>query len=295
MSALWRSTKDRIYSLSTRMQGSSGLARTEVEDWGHQLRNSGCRHLLILVHGFSNSASKAKDSYLLHFAGLEDHFRRSRSAPDAIAFFHWPGDVGGYLRHFAYSFDVPRAKKSAELLAKYLENFPGANKLGALKISIVGHSLGCRLVLEMLVENLSKKFVQSVDVVVLMAAAVPVNLVASGVLKFSVQSPRRVLKFYSPQDWILWAGFPIGQAGAYPSERQLHGEAVGLRGNPPAIGVAMPTTNGHSDYWGDRSIANRFIAQIDPTFHTLPPPQSVTSRALPPASHPGLRGLAGRD
>jgi pimeloyl-ACP methyl ester carboxylesterase len=298
MSALWNSTKDRIYSLSTRVQGSSRLARTEVEDWGHQLRKSGCRHLLLLVHGFSNSASEAKESYLLHFTALEEHFRRIRSAPDAIAFFHWPGDVGGYLRVPAYPFDVPQAKKSAELLAKYLENFPRAKDLGAMKISIVGHSLGCRLVLEMLAQNLSEGLAGNIDLVVLMAAAVPVSLVdaEAGELKVSVQAPRRIiLKCYSHQDWVLWITFPLGQAFAYPWEKQFHREAVGLYGNPTTMGTPVQTRNGHSDYWGDQYIAHRFIAQIDRAFHTLPPPQTAANRALPAASRIRPRDIGSRE
>jgi pimeloyl-ACP methyl ester carboxylesterase len=294
VSALWSSAKDRIYSLSTRVRGSR-LARAEVEDWGHQLRKSGCRHLLLLVHGFSNSASEAKESYLLHFTALEEHFRRSRSAPDAIAFFHWPGDVGGYLRVPSYPFDVPRAKKSAELLAKYLEDFPGAKTPGALKISIIGHSLGCRLVLEMLARILSKELAENIDLVVLMAAAVPVRLVASGELKVSVQPPRRILKCYSHQDWVLWACFRPGQWAAFPSEKTFYGEAVGLKGNPAGIGDAVSTRNGHGDYWGDQYLAHRFIAQIDPTFYTLPPPQNVTKRALPTASWLRPREIGSRE
>jgi pimeloyl-ACP methyl ester carboxylesterase len=298
MSSLRGSIADRIYPLSTRISESGGSVRTEVEDPENRLRNSGCRHLLILVHGFYNSTSEAKNSYLLQLAALEEHFNRSRYAPDAIAFFQWPGDVGGLFRFAGYPFDIPRAKQSADRLAQYLKQFPSASDPGAFKISLIGHSLGCRLILEMLSKELPTALALNIGVVSLMAPAVPIELVdASGNLEITVRSPRHILKCYSRQDLALWAGFPQAQEAAYSLgyETEIYLEAVGLYGHPTAVGIPVETGNGHSDYWGDRNVANRFSAAIDPTFYTLPPPQNPANRALPQASLPGLRGLAGRD
>lgn len=298
MSSLRGSIADKIYLLSTRVSQSGGSVRTEVEDPENRLSNSGCHHLLILVHGFNNSSSTAEKSYLLQIAALEEHFSRCRVAPDAIAFFHWPGDAGGWFSLGGYPFDIPRALESAERLAQYLKKFPGASTPGALKISLIGHSLGCRLLLEMLSKELPPPLALNIGVVSLMAPAVPIELVdASGKLEIAVRSPRSILKCYSRHDWALWAGFPQAQEAAYSLgyETELYLEAVGLYGHPTAVGIPVETGNGHSDYWGDRKIANRFSAAIDPTFYTLPPPQGPANRALPQASLPGLRGLAGRD
>jgi pimeloyl-ACP methyl ester carboxylesterase len=294
MSSRWSSITDGIYALSTRTPAGGDLVNTEVEDRANRLRNSGCRHLLILVHGFNNSASQARESYLLQVAALEEHFSRSRYAPDAIAFFHWPGDVGGWFKLGGYPFDIPRAQESARLLAKYLKEFPRATDPGALKISLIGHSLGCRLILEMLAKELPPGLELNIAVVSLMAPAVPVELVdAAGGLEGTVRSPRRILKCFSHHDWALWAGFPQAQEAAYwlNKETKIYLEAVGLYGNPAAMGISVQTRNGHSDYWGDRNVANRFSAAIDPTFYKLPPPLSTPDRALPAVSWRGSRSL----
>jgi pimeloyl-ACP methyl ester carboxylesterase len=290
-----------IYKLSTRMPDrphGGGPVRLEVED-SNNLRSSGCRHLLILVHGFNNSAATAKASFELQLGCLEEHFRSSpRYAPDAIAFFHWPGDVGGVGSLAAYPLDIPRALASAERLADYLKNFPSAANPGALKISLIGHSLGCRLILEMLSKNLPIGLALNIEVVSLLAPAVPIELVAAPrKLEVSVRSPRRVLKCYSHQDWALWIGFPQGQQAAFAirEEDEFFGEAVGLYGHPTPMGISIETKNGHSDYWGDRNVANRFSAAIDPTFYTLPPPRGTSARGLPNPYDSPIWSLAGAD
>jgi hypothetical protein len=263
-----------------------------------RLRASGCQHLLILVHGFNNSASAAKNSYMLQLAALEEHFRQSRSAPDAIAFFYLPGDVGGYASLGGYPYDIPQARESAERLAQYLKTFPNASNPGALKISLIAHPLGCRLILEMLANALPTALTLNIEVVSLMAPAVPVELVtASGALQVTVRDPRRVLKCFSHQDWVLWAAFPLGQMAAYElnKETQYYSEAVGLYGHPAGMGKAIATSNGHSDYWGDRNVANQFSTAIDPTFYALPPPRNAPARALAEIVGLGRRMLPSRD
>jgi pimeloyl-ACP methyl ester carboxylesterase len=301
MTTLRGSIADMTYTLSTRMPDrpeSGGPVRANVDDPGNRLRDSGCRHLLILVHGFNNSASDAKKSYLLLLDSLQALFERSRYAPDAIAFFNWPGDVGGWFSLAGYPYDIPRARQSAERLAQYLKNFPNASNPGALKISLIGHSLGCRLILEMLAEKLPTALALNIEVVNLMAPAVPIELVnTSGSLETTVKSPRQILKCHSRQDWVLWAAFPQGQEAAYAlgEEEKFYGEAVGLYGHPTGVGISIETSNGHSDYWGDRNVANRFSAAIDPTFYTLPPSREPTERALPEASRLDSRSLPTRN
>jgi pimeloyl-ACP methyl ester carboxylesterase len=294
MSLVGQPIDKRIYRLSTRSESGSAV-RAYVEDTANSLRNSGCRHLLILVHGFNNSATDATDSYQLLIAHFEEHFTRSRVAPDAIAFFHWPGDIGGWFSLAGYPFDIEQAQAAAARLADYLKSFPNATEPGALKISLIGHSLGCRLILEMLANQLPAVLTLNIPVVSLMAPAVPIELVdAAGTLNATVVPPRRILKCYSRQDHVLWVAFPSGQAAAFAigKETQLYREAIGLYGNPGGMGVAVETTNGHSDYWGDQNVANKFSAAIDPTFYTLPPPRLQPTRELPEPTSFAARPLA---
>jgi pimeloyl-ACP methyl ester carboxylesterase len=300
MSAVRGAIADRIYKISTRSAGyeRGGPVRAEVEDEHNRLKNSGCRHLLILVHGFNNTASDAKNSYSLLLSLFEEHFTRSRYAPDAIAFFHWPGNLGPPVISTAgYAWDIRQADDSAKRLAEYLAAFPRGSDPGGFKITLIGHSLGCRLVLEML-HKLPRALVPNVEVVSLMAAAVPTEFVkTAGKLETTVRAPRRILKCYSHQDWVLWLAFPGGQlaASALNIEDEFYSEAVGLYGNPDLMGIPIKTANGHGDYWGDRNVANRFSAAIDPTFYTLPPAAQPAEWSLAPTSGISAWSLAGED
>ncbi len=301
MSGVRGSIADRIYKLSTRSAGydeRGGPVRAEVEDEQNRLKNSGCRHLLILVHGFNNTATDAKKSYSLLLSLFEEHFNRSRYAPDAIAFFHWPGNLGPPVASTAgYPLDIPQADNSAKRLAEYLAAFPRGSDPGGFKITLIGHSLGCRVVLQTL-DKLPRALAPNVEVVSLMAAAVPMEFVkTAGKLETTVKAPRRVLKCYSHQDWVLWLAFPQGQQAAFALniEDKFYSEAVGLYGNPDAVGIPIKTANGHSDYWGDRNVANRFSAAIDPTFYTLPPAAQPAERSLATSADIPAWSLASRD
>jgi pimeloyl-ACP methyl ester carboxylesterase len=291
----------KIYELSARARRWYGsVLGSEIEDQKN-LRNSGCRHLLILVHGFNNSEKQATESYGLFFALVEEHFRQSRVAPDAVAYLHWPGDIGrgpGLVKAPLYAFDVDRAKESAKVLVNYLKTFPGADsETASFKITLVGHSLGCRLLLEMLAK-LPPRPIASVGVVSLMAPAVPVKLAQTGGgLRLGVMPPCRLLKLHSKNDDVLHYAFPLGQAAAATLgyETEVYTEAVGRFGNPDDIGVSVATNNGHSDYWGDRNAANKLSAAIDPTFFTLPAPNQIASRTLPQTSPLDNRTLPARD
>lgn len=283
-----------IYQISTRVLAAGGPVRAAVEDNGDRLRNSGCRHLLILVHGFNNSVTAATNSYNRLVANLDDFFTGSRLAPDAVACLHWPGDVGGMFSIAAYPFDIDRARDSATRVADYLRAFPRANEPGAMQISLIGHSLGCRLVLEMLTRRLPISLAANISVVSLLAPAVPVELLeAAGALALSVAPPRRILKCFSRNDWVLWTAFPIGQEAAFTlgKENELYREAVGYLGNPTSVREAIQTTNGHSQYWSDTALADRFSAAVDPTFYKLPPPRVPMTRELPETVGSDLRGL----
>lgn len=287
---------DRIYRLSARQDETGGPVRAEISDADSSLRNSGCRHLLILVHGFNNSTEAAEKSYTDLVANLQEHFAQSRVAPDAIAFFHWPGDVGGWASVGGYPYDITQARESAEKLADYLKSFPRATNPGALKINLIAHSLGCRLILEMLVRELPTALSLNIDVVSLMAPAVPTKLVdTANRLSAAVQPPRRTLKCFSKQDGVLYYAFPQGQRAAYAlgTEDEFYDEAIGLNGNPELVGISVETQNGHSDYWSDADLANRFSATIDAAFRLLPAARRLPERPLPGNPNSDGRRLPG--
>lgn len=287
--------KINIYPLSTRVDKDGGPVRSPVRDEPGQgrssLKQSNCQNILILVHGFNNAERVAEQSFGLFYSRLEEHFSLSNSAPDAVAYFHWPGNYyrGSARLAFAwYHIDVLRAREAAAQLAQYLTEI--SNSMPR-RVTLVGHSLGCRLILETLTMLASPNPNLKIDLISLMAPAVPVALVEradparrpAGALNATVIEPRQVLKFHSWRDLALSGGFPIGQLNAYrylgPNgeviETQAYAEAVGLLGRPSDVGTSIPTTNGHSDYWGDVRTAADLRSALDPRYFSLPAPHQT--------------------
>jgi pimeloyl-ACP methyl ester carboxylesterase len=293
--SVWR----RIRQISTRTAayGEHGGPVRDVVDDPDNLRGMECRHLLILVHGYNNTTTQATQSFVKQIGLLKNYFRKSRYAPDAIAFFHWPGNYGVRgLSLMGYPADIERAIDSADRLAGYLANFPRPADPGAFKVTIIGHSLGCRLILEMLT-RLPNELSPNVQVVSLMAPAVPIELVdTAGALQNAVLPPRNLLKCYSHQDLALWLGFPKMQWAAYKLgiEQQNYQEAVGLYGNPISIRRGVQTYHGHSDYWDDDDLANEYLALIDPTRPSPRTPVRAERRSLAERVEPLTRQLGRR-
>ncbi len=221
-----------------------------------ELDSSGARTVLLLVHGFNNTRKQAEKSFgkfsgnVLHL--LED----SRIKPDVIAHFHWPGNAAvgltGCLDVFAYAIDIEKAKDAADRLAAYLWDVatPG------FRLVMVGHSMGCRVILEALQRFRAGALGAYVDFVVLMAAAVPIGMALPGARLSNVQiPPQRLVKFHSTKDMALSIGFPLGQWRA-GGEEAASLEAVGRFGAPANLGHGVATDNGHSDYWGDQIMAS---------------------------------------
>lgn len=284
----------RTFELSVRVPGSSGDVAPAVRDPNNALKNSGSRHILLLVHGYNNSQDVAEASYGKFLENFQAQLGGSLDAPDAIAKFHWPGDESTFFGSTAgYAFDINHARDAAQRLATYLAGLPIPGT-ASLRITIVGHSMGCRLILEALGRMPNAL---GISLVGLMAAASPVEFVKRAERLFRTGNPpRRMLKFFSEQDSVLQLGFPLGQWHAFQMqiEDDNYSEAVGRHGNPTEFGSPFPTENGHSKYWSDRSIAAIMVRQIDATIPAPIPVAAVTERELPPATEFAARSLPTR-
>jgi hypothetical protein len=260
------------------------------------LRGSGARHILLFVHGFNNSEGDAAKSYGRFFAVMRDGLRRSRVAPDAVAYFHWPGDLTGGAT--AYPYDVGQAKDSATTLARYLADIPSpGGDPRSLLVSLIGHSLGCRLVLEALAALAPSPRRPEIVFVGLMAAAVGVRAVDVGrPLRAMDTLPKRLTKFFSTRDWVLLGAFPAGQtAAAARGLDDAHREAVGRNGNPASFGSGQSTTNGHSDYWPDPVIAEGVVPAIDASVSMIrPTPAIIPGNVIGARDLPAPHSLGGR-
>jgi esterase/lipase superfamily enzyme len=237
----------REFELTVRVPGSSDVAPT-VTDNGMSTINP--RHILLLVHGYNNSHEAAEKSYQIFLDNMATAFGdRISLAPDTVAKFHWPGDESTALgTAVGYPFDINHARDAASRLATYLAALPVTGSGASRRITMVGHSMGCRLILEAL-GRVATASVPGIAIVGLMAAASPVEFVRRNGRLFRTGSPpRQMLKFFSEQDFVLQIGFPLGQwlAFQWQIEDGNYAEAIGRFGHPDEFGSAQRTRNGHS-------------------------------------------------
>jgi hypothetical protein len=259
--------------------------------------------LVILIHGYNNSEAEARDSYTTFVRRLADLGLPEASAYGVLCGFFWPGDAdGGRLSFLSYPSEIDTARRSGESLARYLRSLRGPG--GApLEVRIVSHSLGGRVLLEMLrsIREAGETPLQRLAGACLMAAAVPVALVdTKGDLRAAARVPQRSLVLYSEQDGVLRWAFPTGETAAGDG---FFPRAVGRFGEPPRTWGERRNLApyGHSDYWGyadDRSaraVASFLGAPVAaapaaaalpfralPSARPFPAPGAVAARGLPP-------------
>jgi len=221
------------------------------------------------VHGYNVSPPEGKESFdrLLENVRREARVDSRLSVPaldGAEAWrVYWPAFARlardrWTLSALTYPLHARQVEDWAEVFASYLDSEFGKRNATPAEVTFVGHSLGCRLILETLRYKLQYKHRNwTVRSVLFMAAAVPVSL-----LEFDARLCRAVLvpelRFvaYSPADLVLQLAFRFGQM----FERGVLPHAVGSFGAPSVVwSKRLRTMNGHSGYFADPKTA-RFIA-----------------------------------
>lgn len=235
----------------------------------------GYERLIFLVHGFNNDELQASASFakmrrsldtVLCAAPVAESIRRS--IQESIWEFYWPGfettvpsitptrrprsAIDEFTTAAAYDVQVIKSREFvAEQFARYIVG------LGASEVFFVGHSLGCRVILET-IRNLEASAPLLIGGVCMMAAAVPVHFLQPGARLWSAANrvscgsgvtPRRYC-FYSHRDLVLLAAFAPGQIAA--GEAPAYGVpiAAGLTGWPVDVwSAAKQTKFGHGGYW----------------------------------------------
>lgn len=260
-------------------------------------------NVLLLVHGYANSAAAARDSWAAFLASI-GAARIGGWMPQNPTGVQWPGDepvVG--VNQAAYPLKIGVSRDSARRIDAFLRRMAGPGG-PPLTLSIVAHSLGCRLVAELL-ECLSRPPAHGVrvDRVVLMAAAVPTDRVDVGKgLRPGVEWARAVEAMHSEGDDVLRFAFPIGETaggdGFFPT-------AVGRHGGPGATWLATPLMAhgghlyGHSDYWPGAESAAAAAAFLGiPVAGAIPSRGTLRNTPAPPATiaarRLGARSIDGR-
>jgi hypothetical protein len=241
--------------LSVRTQPEGGPVAPEVAPPAANFPLAGSR-IAILIHGYNNTERKALESYGKFLA---DSQIGGALAVGQVCEFVWPGDKPwGMFSALSYPAEIGPARESAAALYRFLKQLqpPGG---WPLEIALVCHSLGNRLMLELLGNYVNDPNPPGIrfHTGCMMAAAVPVFMVdAGGALRSAAEALDRTVVLYSARDGVLHWAFPLGETvageGFLPT-------AVGRHGDPES-GLWLERddmgTYGHSDYWsGTRSAA----------------------------------------
>jgi pimeloyl-ACP methyl ester carboxylesterase len=237
--------------------------------------------LVILIHGFNDNKAFAVGAYGALLANLKQKFP-SQTA-QFIEFF-WPGDEPNPVTSaLSYSSKIQPAKDSAAGLSTY---FTALSQSRAISISLVGHSLGCRIILELLTRWAAAPPAGiQVRAIVLMAAAVVENSVNAGQsLRPGADLTSRNPVLYSKGDDVLRLTFPPGETMAHEG---FFPTAVGRFGGPVgAWHIPQPMSDngkdyGHSDYWSGNSSSTAVAVALGGAPASATPENTVATVTLP--------------
>lgn len=244
---------------------------------------NGYKRVYLLVHGFNNTRDKADESYRRFRKRIKDYIGPSLS--HLIWEFYWPGYEERYgnlvtllagpapahslVTAINYHKQVPKAVDFGKLLGEYMVQL--RSDAQDTEFVLIGHSLGCRLILEALssIENQIPKV--KIAAILLMAAAVPVSAVElGGRLRSALESSQRRFAVFSHSDRVLSICFPMGQrlandGGALP-------KAVGWHGMPFECWTDRQRTSlTHGQYWSDQATTPNVVRLFGKTTpHVLP-------------------------
>jgi esterase/lipase superfamily enzyme len=215
------------YDLTLREQPSGGKPLEEC--YGPRKAFDARDRLILLVHGFNVSRDQAKIEQYLPFEMRLDQCGLKWD----VAGVYWPADgCIPFVKNIQYPQLIKRAIECSFQFADYLKNLKKIDN-SPCEIVLIGHSLGCRLILETLqvLANQSETNSTISITVILMGAAVPVALVESiDCLRIGLSIVKKAFVLYSRQDLVLSHAFPIGQSVSRDKIRD--NEAVGLKGKP---------------------------------------------------------------
>ncbi len=256
--------------------------RSRINDANRRRPEAGSpngRHsILLLIHGYNVSLEKARQAYESFMVALE------REAPNGFSLpvyqFMWPGDDPNKLESaLSYFRNIDVALDSGILLANFLQSLHGPDG-GPIDVHVVAHSLGNRVLLQML-----DRIASSPNVVVrsatLMAAAVPVEFVTYNQQFFAAcLVPRHSLVLHSVLDLVLAGPFRVGET--------LHGgtcmpNAIGWLGDPVANWTDHKSYNGfsHGDYWVRPGPPRQVLGLLGVATSHKTPIASIPSRSTP--------------
>ncbi|TXI35994.1 MAG: hypothetical protein E6Q59_10110 [Nitrosomonas sp.] len=233
-----------------------GVRQPDIKD----LENLLCvGRVLLLVHGYNNDYYFARDIAYPAFESLQRKIAgvgpNGDYAPGwTVCKVYWPGDADfGLVSALFYPWIVKNAPVTGRALARLLHAAAGS---GNLEVAIVSHSLGCRVVAELLTALPAGSGVR-VTRVAFFAAALGTDKLEDrsvGSLGNAIDTKVEdsVLSLYSDSDMVLGYAFPLGQTlandGFMPVA--LGHDLWASTTVPGGLSQAQNVRAGHSSYWG---------------------------------------------
>lgn len=252
--------------------------------------------IVFLFHGYNDSFAVASQSYvsfLQNFPTAGNPLHDKWQA--AIHPCFWPGDKSwGPVSFASYALEMGPAKQSAAVFADFISTLH-APAGGTLDLYFIAHSLGNRVVLELLFALEAMKAAGRLSSQIqfkgfcMMAAAVPVSMVQSNANLYAaatLSATRRTL--YSEADTVLHFAFPIGETAAFEG---FFPTAIGRYGQPQSDWTAetemfISPAHGynHGDYWSQPNTIPQVSAFLGIPTAGTPASTSILARSLPPPS-----------
>jgi pimeloyl-ACP methyl ester carboxylesterase len=262
----------QLNELSVRSQDGSRALR--FVRWRGSLQDYKSPRLVILVHGFNTSEPGAWHSYMEFLKNLESLSdgclgpgTHSKGTSSFWAFY-WPGDhskplVGKLDMLGLYNARKGNAETSGRSLGELILRMSPEQE-----VILVGHSMGCRVVLEALAYIAQMRQYRvggaRVSTACLMAAAVAIGECDGDEAPYRRRAGEPTeLVLYSNKDRVL--NSRLGYKAAEWLYDSQEGAAVGATGQPNARWLESPkSTNlpentelGHLHYWDSKESARR--------------------------------------
>ena len=274
--------------ISARVRASGGPYIPPKSRWGSL---TGYTELIILVHGYNRGELPIRDVYADTYGRLRDVLPLTMF--ENVATFYWPGDASRFWAPSAaaYFAKIGVAEACGRDLADRLTETPPDGK--KLTVWLIGHSLGCRLVLET-VRHLRDSDRVQVAGVLLMAAAVPEGL-CEGERRYADRVAPAEVVLHSEADHILKRWFTTGQLLARIARNEPdpgpHKGPVGLSGQPGRPrwdGMRDSVGLDHNQYWSSSNAISQMAALVGNARWREPASHQPDSRR-PPEQWPATR------
>lgn len=184
-------------------------------------RHASGRRLLVLVHGYNNSRSFARER-LLRFGRM----LAAGGFSDTLLAVLWPGD--GWAKALTYPFEGKDADDSADALFKWLDSNAGVDT----SLAFVGHSLGCRVVMNT-AQRIAGHRRLRLDRICLMAPAIDNDSLGRDdrtSYQGATLAADRIAVLASEEDGVLRFAYPLGDLAQTVLYGERWGRALGRSG-----------------------------------------------------------------